>query len=500
LKKNGGFNCERTKMSNINLHLHNLDIAVHPRLLDSAGYLGTFRSEQTATTRMPAVPGDAYVYFIAPTPNMIDVNASLGAYAKRPENREIAAMGKIEYAQIRGWRIIRNGVPGRYVRNPDYRWDIFDQTSTAGAQPALARFPIDSDAWRSRPFNSSVSSASGDVSSRVFNVNPDFAHALFYDSAWHKVRDLDARQNLDLDYRGPLKIQAYGASDRSQSEIYLDDQNTAYVNTMYSPNSRGRGFKHYFALADDGRFHVIDDFESVLRVGGDGYIYAGRNPTNRTSLNGVFEYVGGRLIHQEDRKFLTTGLSSFTPFVDSIDRGWRSQWYLIKPDRTRATPPPVNEHSFSGQSAGTPEQLYSFYLDPDNALPPTATHFVTLMPGIALNGSPHERFLDYVTRYTPVELQKVADWLRLHQAAWLFKDGFYAVSEAPGELDVRTLGGTLAFRAEGLAPDPGKATFRPAPSLASNYRIPNETWEFVRKRELHRASALTELTRQASHR
>ncbi len=157
LKEHGGFDSEHTKPRNVNLDLHNFDVASNRRLIDSAGYLGTFRSERTAASRMPGKSGDGYIYFIAPTPNMIDVKASLGSRTREPESNEVAAMGWIDYPQIRGWRVVKDGVPGEYVSNPDYRWDVYDQTHMAGPQLQLSRFPVDNDAWDDDRYGSFVS-------------------------------------------------------------------------------------------------------------------------------------------------------------------------------------------------------------------------------------------------------------------------------------------------------------------------------------------------------
>jgi hypothetical protein len=336
-----------------------------------------------------------------------------------------------------------------------------------------------------------VLNPSGPVPTRAFRTGPNFSHALFYDHAWQKVRDLASRQRANLDYRGLVKLQAYSASDWSQTQIYLNGQNDVYVNTMFAPSAQAKDNKHFFVLSDAGRLHVAEAPDKVLRVDANGYVYAGPPPADHASLNGVFEYVRGHLVHQEDGKYLTTGLSSYTPFVD-YDRGPRSQWGFRKPDGTNVAPPRVNTHTFRNRSVGSEKQLYAFYADPDSALPRSATHFVTAIPG----GSTDQRFLDYLPRFDSADVRKTADWLRAHNAAWLFKDGFYAVSEAPGTLEVRTLGGIPAFKAERLSPDASRAQFTRM-IATSNYRVPDETWELVRKYEQRRASTLGALQNDA---
>jgi hypothetical protein len=132
LAERGGFECERTTLRNVNLDLHDFDVASQPGLIDSAGYLGTFRDERTATARLSSMAPDGYIYFVAPTPNMVDVSASLGSQAREPETAELAAMGRIDYTQIRGWREVKNGVEGEFVRNPAYRWDVFNPDRNRG--------------------------------------------------------------------------------------------------------------------------------------------------------------------------------------------------------------------------------------------------------------------------------------------------------------------------------------------------------------------------------
>src|SRR6202012_3794415 len=99
-----GFQCERTALRNVSLDQHDFDVASKPYLIDSAGYLGTFSNERTAIARLRGDVSDGYIYYVAPTPNMLDVNASLGSRSRVPEHFEIAAMGRIGYTQIRGWR------------------------------------------------------------------------------------------------------------------------------------------------------------------------------------------------------------------------------------------------------------------------------------------------------------------------------------------------------------------------------------------------------------
>ncbi|WP_459709608.1 enterotoxin A family protein [Paraburkholderia sp. 2C] len=500
LKGHGGFDSERTPVSDINLSIHNLDVASHPRLVDSAGYLGTFRKEKTALERLPGDAAIGYIYFVAPTPNMVDVAGSLGREEHAPENGEVAAMGWIDYPQIRGWRAVKNGVPGKYVANPDYRWDVYDQTRMAGSQPQLSRLPINNDVWREEGFKASVSRVGNaygkEREALQFNEDPNLTHALFYDAAWEKVRELNRRQSEGLDYRGPLRLRAYGAADRSKTEIYVDPDNNVQVNTLNSRSSWKKGTRRNFSFADDGRFHLIDDYNKVLRVGSNDYLYLGDVP-DAASLNGVFEYDGKHLIHQEDLRLLTTGLSSYTPFVDNDTHGERSEWHLRTSGGREVTPPRVNLHTFRSQTSGNPQQLYAFYQDPDMALPSGVTRFVTRVPNNPFGG----KFLDYVGRITDEEARNAADFLRKQNAAWLFDDGFYAVAKGPDVMEVSRLDGTPVWRAEGVNVEPNRistVTFKPLLPLSSNYRMADETKKRVEAREDRRRDVIALLTQSKS--
>ncbi|WP_460903891.1 enterotoxin A family protein [Paraburkholderia jirisanensis] len=491
LRAHGGFDCESTRVADINLALHDHDVAANPRVIDSSGYLGTFRNERTALERMPGESGNGFIYYVAPTPNMVDVPASLGTNTRSGSEGEVAAMGWIDYPQIRGWRVIDHGVPGKYVRNPEYRWDIYDQTRTSGAQPQLARFPVDSSAWRDTPFRPFVSTKNEVGGAVRFNEDPNLTHALFYDTAWSKVRALNGLQSAGLDYRGPLRIQAYEAGDATNTQIFIDQNNAVQIDTQRAPYTHKPGAKHDFAMGNDGRFHLIGNYDKVLRVDHDGYVFLGDTPSDANSLNGVFNHNGHNLIHQEDMKFLTTGKSSYTPFVDAVNHGGRSDWHLHTADGKEVLLPRINAHSFRGSSAGDAQQLYAFYNDPDSALPRNATRFVTKVPDNEYSGN----FLHYVDKVTPAQARGAEAWLRSHNAAWLFHDGFYATADEPGVLEVRKLDGTPVWRAEGLTSGGGESNFRTVGALSSSYNMPGETWERVQGRESRYDEALMELNR-----
>ncbi|GAB7523403.1 enterotoxin A family protein [Paraburkholderia sp. 2C] len=485
LARRGGFEADRTLLRNVSLDMHNFDVASHLHLTDSAGYLATFREQGTASARLPAGATQGFIYFVAPTPNMVDVNGSLGTDTRKPESKEVAAMGRIDYTQIRGWRPVKNGTAGAFVRNPAYRWDVYNQTRTAGAQPLLSRIPLASDAWRKPIYNAFVSKDSKGET-KGFNQDLNQFHAYFYDNAWEKVRELQERQAAGKDYRGPLTIEAYGGTDMQLSGTHL------YVDAYGAPTVSGRGTasstspwsKHTFTFGEDGRLHVADDYKKVLRVGADGYVYVGGIPSHADSTNGVFKYTGSQLIHFEDGKFLTAGTTVYTPFVTREAAGSRSRWSLRSPDRRQPYLPEINEYTFWNLTGGR-RRLYLFEADPDALLPKTTTHFVTKVPGDAYQGN----FVDYVNLIRPGEIRAVSAWLRDRNAAWLFRDGFYVTVPAPGLLEARTLDGIVRWQARS---DPeGMTTIPRNTKLASTYQVKQDTWDRICRREDRRTKLLS---------
>jgi Heat-labile enterotoxin alpha chain len=412
---------------------------------------------------------------VAPAPNMVDVNASLGIRTREPEIAEVAAMGRIDYAQIRGWTAVKNGVAGPFVPNPNYRWDVYNQTRTAGSQPQLARFPIGSDAWHEDVYGAWVSTGGPGNKVTEFNQNPNLLQASFYDNAWEKVRYLQERQAMGLDYRGSLKIDAYGGGDRAGTHLFVTSGGWPAVAYKYSRYAVDGASKHNFSMGEDGRLHLADDYGKVLRVGGDGYVYVGGIPSNANSTNGVFQYDGLHLTHLEDGKFLTVGKTVYTPFVTTDDCGERSTWQLTRPDGKRAVLPRVNEFTHRNKTGGR-NVLYRFEKDPDAALPRTAQQFVSSVPGVRSR----DDFLGYARVMSPEDVRRASTWLRTHNAAWLFRDGFYIVSHAPDTVEARTLDGVVQWGAS-VTPDDGFGTFGNTAKLTSNYRIEDDVWKLVQR-------------------
>lgn len=477
LKAQGGFNVEDTPLKDVSLDMHDFDLSSNPSVVDSAGYLGTFQRGSTALDRLTSRSSDGYIYRVAPTPNMVDVNGSLGAGARDPQRHEQAAMGHIDFTQIVGWQRIKDGRLQPFFPNPDYRWDVYDQTQTAGAQPQLARYPVDSSGWSDKRHSPFVSRVSYDGKSAVpqLNQDPNRTQAEFYDHARSKIEYLANRQATGLDYRGPMTMWGYGDS-RWQTKLYVDSKGDVCFD--YSGMVDVPGNTSQFVMGEDGRFHLANDNKRVLRVGNNGYLYAGSVPSDPSNLNGVFEKIGNHLIHAEDRKFLSVGKYSYYPYVSREDLGSRSAWSLTGFNGKAVVPPPVNLHSFLNNSAGNRFRLYEFARNPDSALPPGTTRFVTQVPGIERQ----ELFIEYARKWTATEIGKASRWLAQNNIAWLFRDGYCAVAHGPNQLEVRNLDGTPVWRAT-IDPVTRKVRAQRLTDLASQYRIPDATWDAIKADE-----------------
>jgi hypothetical protein len=451
MKQANGFNLQDTRMQNVNLNLHNFQLAAGPGAVDGAGYLGTFRDRLSATGRLSAgEQKSGYVYYVAPSPNMVDVDASLGKGNRLSGGGEVAAMGRIENAQVRGWRKFENGELGAYVANPDYRSDIFDHTRTAGAQPQLAHFSANDPMWAGDDHKAFVSEInSGGKLRYVPKENPVMASAEFYQRARDKVHYLNDQQAKGEAFRGSFYIKPCfnNAEGKGQTKLNFYNGNSyPSVDSAYSSNSEYR-----FSMGDDGRIHSAADYSKVLRIDGKGNAYIGGIPSDPASMNGVFFYDprSGGLQHAEDHKWLTEGISAFTPYVappQSYDNqlAARQSWRLenAKGDAVR---PPTPAALIPGVSASTSQQLYRFYQDQDTALPRGVTRFVTDVPDMTYSGN-DSTFLQSRDQLRPEDVSRINTWLAGHNAAWLFRDGFYAVPSGPGQLEIRSIGGTPVWQ------------------------------------------------------
>lgn len=387
-------------------------------------------------------------------------------------------MGRISFAQIRGWQKVENGKLGDYVANPDYRWDVYDRTRTSGAQPQLARFSPDDPAWADADHRAFVTPFQQDGKTLYRpNENPALAQARFYQHANADIQQRVSDQANHLDYRGPVTIKPVWNNSGADNPARLNfSSGSASID-----RSTASGDADQFRMGDDGRIHMASDDSKVLRIDGQGNAYIGPVPEG-DSLNGVFGYEpkSGTLIHVEDGKLLTEGAMASTPYV-AAPQGTngimaRQQWTLTHPSGN-AVRPPVSLARFRNSTAGSADQLLRFYHDPDSALPRNTSHFVTSVPGVKSHTG--DNFLFYPDHIAQGDAAAACKWLTGRNATWLFRDGFCAVASGPATLEVRTLGGTPVWRAQ-IDPATGRETYTMLQNgLSSNYVAPDETWQRV---------------------
>lgn len=119
---------------------------------DNSGYVATTEIITDAINRIAnRYGGNGYIYAIRPSANFIDVNGTLLHYNPYPQEREWAALGRIQFQQIIGWHRIEFGRMGTFERNPEYD-TRFDLTNAGGVQPQLAGFPENDPAWCQFPW------------------------------------------------------------------------------------------------------------------------------------------------------------------------------------------------------------------------------------------------------------------------------------------------------------------------------------------------------------
>ncbi|MBN3752052.1 heat-labile enterotoxin A chain [Paraburkholderia sp. Tr-20389] len=490
VKKQFGFDAGNTPLGNVNLEMHDYHVRYGKGNVDGAGYLGTFRDEDTATQKLASGnQKDGYVYYVAPTPNMVDVNGSLGNWAAGPNDREVAAMGNIQYTQIRGWRKVHDGKIGPYEANPDYRWDVYDKTQTAGARRELAGFSAENRTWGDTQHNPFASKMKRN--GRTFykpNEDPALTTARFIQHANAQVQNVVDQQSLRMDYTGPVHIKPYWRNNRGEGSTRLNFYSVGNGGYPSVDSSTGAASEDELRFGPDGRIHLARDYTKVLRIDSYGNAYIGDIPKDKNDLNGVFEYSSsaGTLEHLEDHKYLTEGKSAYTPFVSDLVPNGRSpidrqRWSIQNMQGRMATPTTPLAAYNQKSTAGSPATLREFEHNPDSALPRQATHFVTTVPGTITN--PDNKFLDYVAHIKPGEATRVNDWLRSHNAAWIFRDGFAAVSISKNTLEVRTIGGRPVWHVH-IDPVTRKETYELLQNgIASNYWIRDPVWRQIKKIE-----------------
>ncbi len=492
ISSKGGFSAGSTPLRDVSLLTHDFDVAAHGGLTDSAGYLGTFEDPLTAIERQRQQPRQGFIYAIAPSPNMVDVNASLGRYTQQHDSHEFAAMGHIDSTQIMGWWRMEDLEQGRknaFVANPEFRWDVYSHTPPAGAQPQLARFPMNSPAWQDpvyRPF-AADRGLDGRPKDVIPKQDPNLTQASFYADAMMKIDQARDRQANGKDYRGPLTLKPYGGE--TDYIVYADGSDQPYIGKKSAVDQYPEN-KKQFALGGDGRFHYADDYQKVLLVGHDGYLYVGPIPSNPRLVNGVFHIDGSnpaRLIHVEDGKYLTVGKSGWTPYVENYDTGSRSRWALTNPKGTIVRPPAVNFATFLWEKDfEARKKLFHFVQNPESQLPPGTSQFLTQgMPG-SPDENPEEDLahaVDHLQRFGGADV--VIQTMMSENAAWIFRDGFYAVPVRRDLLEFRTLSGRTVLQAK-VDLTNGKESWTRLGSISSYFHIDDDTWNDLKAREYRR--------------
>jgi hypothetical protein len=495
LKTAGGFTAEDTPLRNVNLDYHDFELQRNPKATDGAGYLGTFRSVGVATQKMP--DGGGYLYVVAPTPNMVDVPSSLRLGLRRPGAHEVAALGRIDYTQIRGWYPVeKSGKRGDFVVNDDYRWDIYDRTQLAGGQPQLARFAGDDPAWRDRAFKPFVSSTSVGDSVVHYRPNRDsnLSVAEFYGNALDTIRR-QAERAKTQDYHGQVRLQS-GISG-TESHLYI----WPYDGFAYSgPSIAYPGSQSAFNMGDDGRFHSPTDYNKVLRVDGNGYVLLGDMPANPAKdTNGVFQRDGSRFRHVQDGKFLTDWGYDKAVRVDSRTWPGYSDWITLNNKGAPVSPPLAFTYKNVVSQVGSPSEIFRFVTNPESVLPQGSTHFIVSMPPIrsdiidtfASFRSQIDKARDRSYKGSP-SVYRMARWLAKRNATLLFRDGYYATTnpDDPKRLEVRRLDGTLVLT--GTADQKTHASHfvdvvrDPLDNPSSHLRVPDFIWDRIQDQQATR--------------
>ncbi|ABE32202.1 heat-labile enterotoxin alpha chain family protein [Paraburkholderia xenovorans LB400] len=472
LKAHGGFNGEDTPLRNVNLDLHDSAVARDPHNSDGGGYLGTYRSAFTAQQKMPAKNG--YIYDVAPSPNMVDVSGSLGAHARNPAQGEVAAMGRIDYNQVRGWWQMKNGEVGNYTANPDYRWDVYDQTSTAGAQPQLAGFAGDDPAWGDtlhKPFIGSTSLRDGKT---IYTPkqDPDLTQAQFYGHALEKIQALANGQH----YAGPVAIRAKdgwaggafgvltplsGVNDplAPGGSSGAPHDRVGVRNTQTPDQDAGSAI-----ITPDGRIEFTDPSYkgSVMRPDSEGFLYADSRGNSTGDKSGSFHYdTDHHLVSNANGQRVTYDANGYAQLSATRNPGpfeeTKSRWDIVDRNGKTVTPA-ADPRSYTDNDAGRAETQYRFEQDPDSVLPSGTTSFVTGVP----SEPDYASFKDWLVEAPRGSGPRIHAWLKHHNAALLYRDGSYVVPGESGELKLYNLDGVAQTRVLGEPP--------------RTYRVPDALW------------------------
>ncbi|KAK2007160.1 ADP-ribosylation, partial [Colletotrichum eremochloae] len=99
----------------------------------------------------------SYIYKVKTTPVMIDVDKTLGDFNPQTITDSFAALGGVHWDQVVSWRKInqRRFKILRWAKsteNKDYNKKRYKGLRAGGAEPALAGFPANSEAWNREPW------------------------------------------------------------------------------------------------------------------------------------------------------------------------------------------------------------------------------------------------------------------------------------------------------------------------------------------------------------
>lgn len=159
-----------------------------------------------------------FIYHIDPTPNFVDVNASLGRFSPHSGEREFAALGRIRWDQVIGWEEIRVGQEPQLTYNPDYRPAYYRHLTSSGEQPQLAGFPADHRAWGLLPWRnfancgSPISHQATDTTAVATHCRPKLSAQAAGEKAFFALRS---------DVLAPT---VYLITSRQQSRFYRHDE------------------------------------------------------------------------------------------------------------------------------------------------------------------------------------------------------------------------------------------------------------------------------------
>ena len=121
---------------------------------DNSGYVSTSSDIRVARRAVQSYGGSGFVYYIRPSSNFIDADATLGRYHPRPTNLEdeFSALWGIDFSQVVGWMEITGGADMGYTSNPDFNATAYLGATAGGVRPELAGFIRSHVAWLEHPW------------------------------------------------------------------------------------------------------------------------------------------------------------------------------------------------------------------------------------------------------------------------------------------------------------------------------------------------------------